>query len=351
MKNIIYSVTGAAGHLGSCIVSELLKQGHTVRGFILPSEAEKVHIFSPKLTYMTGDICKPETLECLFLSENAENAETTSDIIVIHCAGLISIYGGKTPAVYEVNVGGTKNIVDACRRHHVKRLVYVSSVHAIPVRPEHAVISEIRSFSPKQVVGCYAKTKAEATRYVLSAAHHGLEAVVVHPSGIIGPLELSAGRPSGSLLHMIFDYVRKGMPVAVRGGYDFVDVRDVASGVINAAQNGKSGECYILSNRFISLKELFGELSAATGQKIPRCYLPVWIARCAAPFAQLHYKCWKKTPVFTPYAIYTLTSNGNFSHEKASRELNYQPRPLRQTIRDMIAPMKMSTPLKNGLPD
>lgn len=338
MKKTIYLVTGAAGLLGRCIVEELLKEGNTVRGFILPSEIGQVHASSPLLTYITGDVCKPETLESLFLQDTFPNKPTNEppDFILIHCAGLISIYGRKSPAVYTVNVGGTKNVADACIRHKVKRLVYISSVHAIPEMPESTVISEIHSFSPESVIGCYAKTKAEATQYVIDCTKCGLDAVIVHPSGIIGP----TAHPAGSLMHMIAAYTRKGMPVAVRGGYDFVDVRDVASGAIKAAQKGKSGECYILSNRFISLKELFSELSEATGQKKPKIFLPAWIAKCAAPFAQLHYKCWKKTPVFTPYAMYTLTSNGNFSHEKASRELGYHPRPFHQTVRDMIQKIK-----------
>ena len=315
MKNTIYIVTGAAGHLGSHIVSELVREGNKVRAFILPSEAGLFRASSPNLTYITGDVCLPDTLEPLFLHENSGPAE---NIILIHCAGLISIYGGKTPGVYAVNVEGTKHVVDACIRHHIKRLVYVSSVHAIPEAPQHRVISEIRTFSPGHVTGYYAKT------------------VVIHPSGIIGPAE----RPAGSLMHMILNFTEKGMPVAVRGGYDFVDVRDVASGAIKAAQKGRSGECYILSNRFIPLKELFTELSKASGQKKPRLFLPAWTAKCAAPFAQLHYKCWKKTPVFTPYAMYTLTSNGNFSHDKASRELDYHPRPLHQTIADMIRQLR-----------
>lgn len=328
MKRAIYIVTGAAGYLGSHIITQLKKQGLTVLGLILPSEKDLVKDIPPQITYKTGNICSKDTLHCLL-----ENISDNLDVILIHCAGLISIYGGKTPAVYTVNVGGTKNIVDVCISHRVKRLVYVSSVHAIPEKPHHDLISEIQTFSPEQVVGYYAKTKAMATQYVLDGAAKGLDAVVVHPSGIIGP----SSQPAGSLMHMVAAYAKKGLPVAVGGGYDFVDVRDVAAGVLKATQKGKSGECYILSNKFVSLKELFAELAKAAGQKMPRLFLPPWLAKCAAPFAEIHYKCWKKTPVFTPYAMYTLTSNGNFSHEKASKELGYSPRPLRQTVQDMIA--------------
>lgn len=327
MKKIIYLVTGAAGHLGSCIVSKLLNEGCIVRGFIRPSELSPDSPLPSGLSFITGDICQPKSLEPLF------QASFPCDFVLIHCAGLISIYGRHDKRIHAVNVAGTKNVADACMRHNVRRLVYISSVHAIPEQPSGQTIREIRRFIPGSVTGCYAKTKAEATQYILDRTERGLDAVVIHPSGIIGP----GSNCMGSLMHMIISYSQKGMVLAVNGGYDFVDVRDVASGVIAAARDGRKGECYILSNRYVTLKELFSQLSALTGQRPPRLFLPMWIARCAAPFAQLHYRCWKKTPVFTPYALYTLTSNGIFSHEKADRDLGYHPRPLYETLRDTLS--------------
>ena len=111
MKNTIYIVTGAAGHLGSHIVSELVREGNKVRAFILPSEAGLFRASSPNLTYITGDVCLPDTLEPLFLHENSGPAE---NIILIHCAGLISIYGGKTPGVYAVSYTHLYNFCGAC---------------------------------------------------------------------------------------------------------------------------------------------------------------------------------------------------------------------------------------------
>ncbi len=327
MKKIIYLVTGAAGHLGSCIITQLLNQGCLVRGFVKPSELCANTPLPPGLGIIAGDVCRPESLEPLFESP------FPCDFIFIHCAGLISIYGRYDKRLYKVNVAGTKNVAEACMRHNVRRLVYISSVHAIPEQPAGHITREIQHFLPGSVTGCYAKTKAEATQYVLDCAEKGLNAVVVHPSGIIGP----GSSCMGSLIHMITSYAEKGMVLAVNGGYDFVDVRDVAAGAIAAARSGQKGECYILSNQYVTLKELFTQLSSLTGQRSPRLFLPMWLARCAAPFAQLYYRFWKKTPVFTPYALYTLTSNGIFSHEKADRDLGYHPRPLYETLRDTLS--------------
>ena len=140
-----------------------------------------------------------------------------------------------------------------CRRYGVRRMVYVSSVHAIAQDPNGGVLRETTFFSPDAVVGSYAKTKAEATRDVLDAAAAGLDAVVVHPSGILGPYDKSGGN---HLVQVIRDFMTGKLPACVRGGYDMVDVRDVAWGCIAAALNGRKGECYILSNRRCDISDM-----------------------------------------------------------------------------------------------
>ena len=134
-----------------------------------------------------GDVCNEESLEPLFATQDGE------ELIVIHCAGIVSIASGYHKIVYDVNVSGTRNVVDCCIKHHVKKLVYVSSVHAIPEKPKGEIITEISHFDPGQVVGLYAKTKSEATQIVLNAAAEGLDASVVHPSGICGPYDYGRG--------------------------------------------------------------------------------------------------------------------------------------------------------------
>ncbi|HOR03094.1 MAG TPA: NAD-dependent epimerase/dehydratase family protein [Candidatus Syntrophosphaera sp.] len=331
MMKQIYVVTGAAGHLGSYVVKELLDRGEEVRAFVLPREKIPAYVERNRqsLTRYAGDVCDRQTLDQLFVTD--EDAEFT----VIHCAGLISISLGKNPKVYSVNVDGTANVIAACREHQVRRLVYVSSVHAIPVLPRGQVMCEISSFSPDRVVGYYAKTKALATQMVLDAAKFGMDALVVHPSGIIGP---NAQR-SGNVAQMISAFLKGSFRFLIKGGFDFVDVRDVAAGIVSAADNGKAGECYILSNRVISLVELLNELAKCSGIPKPKIPLPLWVAKAVAPCAELYSKLARKAPFFTLYSLQTITGNSLYSNAKAVAELSYKTRSLEETAKDIVRTM------------
>lgn len=121
------------------------------------------------------------------------------------------------------------------------RLVYVSSVHAIPEKPAPETITEPDRFAPDEILGDYGKSKAMATALVLEAAQSGLNASVVLPSGILGPGDLARG----NMTRMLLSFCRGRLPLGVKGGYDFVDVRDVAAGVLACTERGKAGECYI----------------------------------------------------------------------------------------------------------
>lgn len=325
MKNL-YIVTGANGHLGGTLVRMLQRRDTEVRGLLLPQEQASDR---GCVTYYHGDVRDKESLRPLF--EGTGDARVT----VIHTAGIIDISEHVSPRLYDVNVGGTRNVVELCEEYHVHRLVYVSSVHAIPEKDKNRVLHEVRHFSPNEVVGGYAKTKAEATQIVLDAADHGLDAVVVHPSGILGPYD----RSGNHLVQMVTDYIHGKLPACVNGGYDFVDVRDVAAGCLAAAERGRRGECYILSNRHYDIKEVLRMVKqVAGGRRLP--VLPMWMAKAAAPLMSWQAKRHKQRPLYTKYSLYTLTSNDKFSHDKATSELGYKPRDLFQTIRDTVMWMR-----------
>jgi len=324
--NTIYLVTGASGHVGSTVANQLTAAGKSVRVLVLPSES-----FIPTQTDVYyGDVRDKESMRSCF--ENCSG----QPLVVIHCAGIVSIASGYQPIVYDVNVTGTKNLVDLCCEYSVSKLVYVSSVHAIPEKPKGQVIEEVEAFSADKVTGHYAKTKAEATAYVLDAAQKGLDATIVHPSGIIGPNDHRIGHTTS----LIIEYSRGRLFTCVDGGYDFVDVRDVADGIIAACSWGKKGDCYILSNRYFKVGEILDMLHEITGKRKITRFAPTWMIRTAAPWTELYCKISRKKPIFTPYSIYTLQSNALFSHRKASQQWGYSPRNMRETLADTVQWLK-----------
>lgn len=330
MKNILYIITGAAGHLAGTILRILTGRNCLVRGLLLPGEDG---IAGDNITYITGDVTKPETLDPLFA--NTGDAE----VVVLHCAGIISIQKKVSPAVWRVNVTGTRNILAKCKQYGVRRLVYVSSVHALP-EARGTLIREIDRFSPDAVNGAYAKTKAEATQAVLDAAKSGLDAVVVHPSGIIGPFDRYE---SNHIVQMMRLYLRRRLPAGVRGGYDFVDVRDAAEGVLLAAQKGRRGECYILSNRYVPMREILEEMRICTGRKRRLPLMSYSAARLFAPLCEWYAKITHTRSIYTAYSIKTLAGEASFCHDKATEELGYHTRSFKETIRDTLAYLQQNT--------
>lgn len=324
----IYLLTGVGGHVGGNVAKQLLDSGQTVRGFALPRE-DVTMLYGEGISIVRGDIRNKASIAPLFFGLNADD-----EVIVIHAAGLVSIRSGYDKRVMEVNVTGTKNIVELCLAHKVDKLVYVSSVHAIPEQPEGVITAETLRFDPAAVKGLYAKSKAEATRIALDAAKDGLFVTVVQPTGVIGPGDY---RGLGHMTQLVKSFMDGRLTVCVDGGFDFVDVRDVSRAIIAAAEKGRKGECYILSNRYYNVRELLTKLHALTGKKDIRMVLPIWIAKLAAPFCEFFALLRHEAPLFTAYSLNTLKRCVKFSSAKARRELGFVPRDMQQTLRDTVA--------------
>lgn len=326
----IYIITGANGFLGNNIIRKLLESDECeVRALILPEDKTK-SLEGLNCKIYKGDVTKKETLNEIF--EIKEPVE----LYVIHCAAIVYIKTKNNPKVYDVNVNGTKNIIQKVLEKNAK-LIYVSSVHAITEKPNNEIITEIKEFNREKVKGQYAKTKAEIASYVLEMVEkENLNACIVHPSGLIGPNDYS----NTHLTQLIIDFAKGRLKACVKGGYDFVDVRDVTDGIISACTKGKKGECYILSNRYITIKELLDTVSEVRQTKKIKTILPMWLAKLTAPLSEIYYGILKQPPLYTKYSLYTLNSNSNFSKEKAIKELNYKNRELKETITDTITWLK-----------
>ena len=324
----IYIVTGAAGHLGSTVAQKLNERGKSVYALCLPNEQHLPQ--GRNVTVFYGDICDTDSLTDMFESC------TDKSVTVVHCAGIVSIASKFNQKVYDVNVGGTKNIISLCEKYNIEKLIYISSVHAIPELPAGETITEVEFFSPGDVVGLYAKTKAEATQCVLDYARRGYKASVIHPSGIVGPGDFGRGH----ITQLVIDYCKGGLTSGINGGYDFVDVRDVADGILSCCEYGRSGECYILSGQYFKVYELLNMLHEITGKKKIKRILPLWFVKLTAPLSEIYYKILKQPPLFTSYSIYTLNTNANFGCDKAAKELGYAARPMRNTLADTIQWLK-----------
>jgi dihydroflavonol-4-reductase len=311
-------VTGATGYLGTVLVDLLHEAGHDVTSLVLPGEnAEYISQYSATCY---ADICDAEALE----------REAVGFDVVIHLAGIIETTIRNRELIKRVNIGGTRNIAEFCRRHGMK-MIYCSSVHAIPCLPDNETMSEITEFYPEEIKGLYGKTKAEATRIVLEMTRQGLDAMIAFPSGIIGPTE----RRLSNIGQLISDFLCGGLKAYVDGGYNFVDVRDVASGICGMIENWQSGECYILSGHEISVEKMLSEIAKASGHKMLRVKMPYWFALGTSYFAEFYYFLLRKKPLFTHYSMKTIHSNHHFSNQKARDHIGFSPRPLHESLSDM----------------
>jgi len=322
----IYLLTGAAGLLGNNVALSLIAEGKQVRALVLDGDPAAVHI-PEEAEIVIGDVTDIPSLECFF------TVPEDTEVIVIHCASIVSVSPLPSQKVYDVNVTGTQNIVDICVANKVKKLVYVSSTGAITELPDGQTIYEPESFKPEGVVGYYSKTKALATQIVLKAVkENGLDASIIYPSGICGPNDYAFGPVAG----VIMQYCDGKMPVGFEGFFNSVDVRDLAECVVACAEKGRKGEGYITGNEMVSMRRLFDFISVASGAPRVETILSVdaMIANAAKSIPDGPEKDVKLEAL--KFGMYNMVRNNNFSSEKAQKELGYHTRPFEETITDEV---------------
>ncbi len=314
-------VTGATGHIGNVLVRKLVERGERVRALVLPGE-DTTPLDGLDVEKVPGDVLGRSTLQNAFRGVRS----------VFHLAGVISIMPGKNAAVRCVNVDGTINVLKAALHSGAERLVYTSSIHALARVPHGFVVDERIPFDVDNPYGVYDRSKAEATLEVLRAAAGGLDAVVVCPTGVIGPYDFR-----DSMMGAVIRSAAQRKPTLyVDGAYDFVDVRDVAEGMIAAVEKGRCGESYILSGQRISVRYLLETVREVTGNGFAQFKVPLALARFAALFTPIYYRLARISPRFTPYSLEVLQSNSAISHAKATQELGYQPRTVQESVADTV---------------
>lgn len=314
------AVTGATGHVGANLCRSLVERGDTVVALCYRTGSA---LDGVELERVQGDVLRPETLLEVFDAAD----------VVFHLAARISIEGDPDGRVWAVNVEGTRNVVEGCLRARVGRLIHFSSFHAFAQAPYDEELTEER---PR--VGSssfpYDRSKAEAELAVMAGIERGLSAVILNPTAIIGPHDY---RPS-LMGEVLLDLYHGRLPSLVPGGSDWVDVRDVCDAALASVERGRVGERYLLGGGWTAVGELAALAESITGRKAPRLTTPLWLARAGVPFVKLHSRWSGTRPLYTHESLDRLVRSSRcVSHAKASRDLGFEPHPLRTTLEDAYA--------------
>lgn len=318
-------LTGSTGHVGAAVVRQLLKQNYFVR-VLIREQSKTEAIDGLDVERVFGDVNDISSLHSAL--EGIDYC--------IHAAAVVDIGTRNDGLMQKVNILGTQNVVDACIQQDIKRLVHVSTSHVIDCAPSNQgkeVKTESDTFSLDLAHDWYARSKIIATNYVLTKAKtKELDAVVVYPSGVMGPY----GWRVSNTNQVLIEFMKGALPARIVGSYSFVDVRDVAFGIVAALTKGRSGEGYLLTSETITVDELFAILEEKTGVKAPRFVAPMWAARAWAPVSEWMAHMRGKKPLFSATALDTLKTKSFFSHQKAKTELGFDPMPIKQSVCDAV---------------
>jgi dihydroflavonol-4-reductase len=312
-------ITGVNGLTGANLIRLLLEQGRQVRGLV---HRDRRAMEGLDIELVQTDIRDPASLR---------KALAGADV-VYHLAARISLGTKDFTATEATNVQGTRNVVKACLECGVRRLVHFSSIHALEQRPLDQPLDERRARVAQDNRSPYDRSKAQGELAALEGMQGGLEVVILRPTAMIGPYDYYPSYIGKALLALAQGHV----PALVRGGFDWVDVRDVVQAAVQAEARAESGTSYLLSGQWRSVREIAELTAELTGRKAPLFTVPTWLAYLAAPLMSTLASINNSQPIYTRLTLDALKSNRQISHAKASGELGYQPRPLDETVMDTL---------------
>lgn len=320
-----FLITGADGLLGNNLVRELLAEGHSVRVLLHPS-SQATSLSELPIESVRGDITKD-------LSAMAEAVKNCDG--VFHCAAITDLLAPRD-LMYRVNLLGTQNIMEACLKNGVKRLVFVGSASSFQFGSLSSPGNEKGGFAPSYKGVSYMESKHAAMELVQQYIRYkGLDAVIVVPTFMLGSHDT---RPSSG--ELVRQHVMKNMRFTAKGGRNFVHVKDVARGMMLAYETGKCGENYILGHQNLTYSEFFQMVNEALGRKKRQFILPRLAILLAGACAHLVQKFTKTKKMFNFQTARLATLETYYTPEKAVTQLGMPQTPIQIAIQDSLNALK-----------
>tara|TARA_R110002049_G_scaffold37208_1_gene117474 strand:+ start:40462 stop:41472 length:1011 start_codon:yes stop_codon:yes gene_type:complete len=324
-------VTGSTGLVGSHLLYKLVSNNENVRAIyrnkrkldkvknVFSTYTENVAPLFNAIDWVEGDILDIPSLTEAF-------AGVTH---VYHCAALVSFEPNKYNLLRKTNIEGTANMVNMCLSHAVKKLCYVSSVATLGDPPKNEPTTEETHWNPEADNNVYAITKYGAEMEVWRASQEGLPVVIVKPGVILGAGIWRYG--SGSL----FKRAANGMTYYTSGSVGLVDVEDVVSAMTQLLKSPIENESFILVSENWTYKQFLQTLATAVDAKPPLKMAKPWLLGMAWRLDWLKHKLTGKRRLLTKNLAKALTTNSNYSNNKIKSELDFEFKPIDQSITEV----------------
>lgn len=306
-------VTGASGFLGSHVARLLAERGERVRVLLRPTSQTRL-LEGLAVERVSGDLRDPSSLGNALAGVNT----------VYHVAADYRLWARDPREIYESNIQGTRNLLDAARRAEVGKFVYTSTVGTIAVSRDGALPDEGTITSVEEMIGDYKRSKWLAELEARQAAAAGLPVVIVNPTTPVGPGDAKP-TPTGRI---IVDFLNGRMPAYVDTGLNFVPVEDAATGHLLAAERGRIGERYILGGQNLTLKQALQILSQVSGRPAPRMRVPHVLALGAAYADAALSRLVGREPHIPLEGVRMARHSMFVSTEKARTELGFSAGPI-----------------------
>lgn len=314
------AISGGNGHIGFAIIQELLSRNFEIKALI--------HRKSASLTNLPIELVHGSLFDIPSLHSLIQDCD-----YVIHCAAIISITGDPDGKVRRTNVDGLRNVIEVASNYPLKKIIHVSSVHAYNHLPSDQELNETRTFV-SDMAYAYDRSKRDGQLICLDYVKQGAPIVIVNPTAVFGPPNFAQCKQNNAFVEM-----SKGkIPIVFKGGYNWVDVRDVAQSIVTCLEKGIIGESYILGGKYYTLKELSAAVSKVTRKKLISIEVPTGLVKLFLPLIQLYYKILRKDPAVTKESIDILKfGNKHISSKKAEAAIDHSSRPIEETMKDLLS--------------